>query len=259
MQATDPVTQRPETTSAAVNPLDVLKVLVLFGLAVYFAYNIVSGNITNYINIRFDWLSYVAVFIFAMLGIGSAWALYRRDTDAGYSADAHEVSSLGWWTIIIVALPLVMGTLIPSRPLSVDAISGGVQLSVASANSAAAFSRDPLERNVLDWLRVFAGETTPSRFDGEQANIIGFVYREPDFPTGHFMVARFTVSCCVADAQPIGLPVYAPELLDDLVDGDWVEVNGAFEAAVFRDTKVPIIQADAITIVSQPEHPYLYP
>ena len=48
-----------------------LKTALLLGLGLYFVYIIITGNLTNYINIRFSWLSYVAAIIFLMLGFAA--------------------------------------------------------------------------------------------------------------------------------------------------------------------------------------------
>jgi putative membrane protein len=62
----------------------------------------------------------------------------------------------------------------------------------------------------------------------------------------------------VADASAIGLPVYAPDA-EDIADGEWVQIDGAFEAGDFRGDQVPILQPTTLVVVEQPEHPYLYP
>lgn len=233
---------------------DWFKVFVLLALALYFAINILTGNLTNYINTRFAWLSYVAVILFATLGIASANALLRGTLPILHG----DRTTIQWPVIAIVALPLVFGTLIPSQPLGAQAVNGNISLTVAEYNVASAATKDPLSRNVLDWMRVFSGAATAASFDGQSAEFSGFIYREPDFPPGHVMVARFTVSCCVADASAIGLPVYWPEF-DTIADGEWVQVSGTFEAGLFRDTKTPILQAERVGVIDVPEHPYLYP
>ena len=53
------------------------KTAVLVGLALYFIYNIFSGNLTNYINVRFAWLAYVAVLIFIALAVANIYELFR--------------------------------------------------------------------------------------------------------------------------------------------------------------------------------------
>jgi putative membrane protein len=233
------------------------KVIILLGLAIYFVYNILSGNLSNYINVRFQWLSIVAVVLFSVLGLATLYGLlrghYRRDRGA-YGFDHRPIT---WSILAIASIPLLLGVLIPSQPLGAEAVNGNISLSVADYDLSGAFTKDPATRNVLDWLRVFSASSTPSEFDGQEATFIGFVYREPDFPEDHFMVARFTVSCCVADANAIGLPVYWPGA-GDIADGEWVQVSGEFVAGTFRDLKTPILQVDDLELIDQPLHPYLY-
>jgi len=230
-----------------------IKAGILLSMAVYFAFNIASGNIANYINERFAWLSYLAVVIFALLGAAVAYGALRREVaPRGYS---H--TPVTWGIIAIVAIPLLLGTLIPSRPLGADAVNGDISLNVATIDTSNSLSKDPLSRNILDWLRLFSGTTTASEYDGTPADLVGFVYREPEMGANHFMVARFTLSCCVADANAIGIPVTL-ENASDFADGDWVRVQGTFTAGVFRDQRVPILQVSEVEIVDEPEHPYLY-
>jgi putative membrane protein len=237
-----------------------VKTGILFGLSLYFAYNIISGNLTNYINERFSWLSYLAVALFFGLGVASLIALRRGEHVHHHHHDDHHDHSheqIGWGMIAVAAVPLILGTLIPSRPLGAEAVDN-ITITPLNYGAATILTKDPLDRNVLDWLRVFSQGDTPTAFNGEAADVVGFVYREPDFPANHFMVARFTVSCCVADASAIGLPVYW-ENADTMPDGGWVRVKGAFDAGQFDARETPILVAQNVEIVEQPEHPYLYP
>ncbi len=238
---------------------DWVKSAILLGLAAYFAFNILSGNLTNYVNFRFAWLSYLAVALFAALGTASVIALLRHDHDHDHDHDDHSHDTISWPVIVVVATPLLLGTLVPSRPLGAEAVGGSISLNAVSAGIATTITDDPLQRNVLDWLRIFTASDLPASFNGEQADVTGFVYREATFPPDTFMVARFTVSCCVADASAIGLPVYIENAGSVAPSGAWVRVQGAFEARQFRDRKTPILVASSIEPIDQPEHPYLYP
>lgn len=235
-----------------------LKTAILLALGAYFIYNIASGNLTNYINQRFAWLSYVAVVLFLALGAASAWdALRKRGQAACACEHDHDHQHITWLALAIVALPLVLGTLVPSRPLGSAAINGDISLNAAGANFTS-FSADPLQWNVLDWLRAFNSADDPERFNGQEADVIGFVYREATFPEDTFMVARFTISCCVADASAIGLPVVWQNA-GDFPQDTWVRVRGVFEVGAFRGDTVPVLHAAGVETVQQPEHPYLYP
>jgi uncharacterized repeat protein (TIGR03943 family) len=234
------------------------KTAILIGLAAYFGWVIASGNLSNYINERFAWLSYVAVGIFALLGVASAAETLRRRASDLPVIQPPGSEVITWRGIVVVAVPLVLGTLIPSRPLGAESVSGNLSTNAAATANMTAFTTDPLTWNVLDWLRAFHSEEDVTSFTGRQADVVGFVYREAGFPEDTFMVARFTVSCCVADASAIGLPVVwadAPNYPQDT----WVRVTGSFEVGEFRGDKLPILKAAAVEVVPQPEHPYLYP
>ncbi|MCA9965927.1 MAG: TIGR03943 family protein, partial [Anaerolineales bacterium] len=113
------------------------------------------------------------------------------------------------------------------------------------------------ERNILDWLGEFQRSGDPAALAGQRADVIGFVYRDARFGADEFMVARFTVSCCVADAAPVGLVVRWPDGAD-LPTDQWVEVQGRFEVGVFNGRSMPILVAETITKTKQPPQPYLH-
>jgi uncharacterized repeat protein (TIGR03943 family) len=252
-------TQNPPTNPERTRLI--VKTIILLGLGVYFVYNILSGNITNYINTRFAWLSYIAVALFFGLGGVSLYGLLKPASAAQPTAFDHNREKISLPVLLIVAIPLVLATLVPSRPLGVEAISGDLRITSATAARGSVVNKDPMQRDVLDWSRLFTQSDFPNEFDGQQASVSGFIYRQPDFPADTFMVARFTVSCCVADALPIGLPSYwtVPAGEDPLPDGTWVQVEGAFKAGNFSGISIPILQAQTITLIDQPEHPYIYP
>jgi uncharacterized repeat protein (TIGR03943 family) len=232
-----------------------LKPAILAGLGLYFNYNLASGNLTNYINVRFAWLSYLAAMLFLLLAAVTAYDLINtRRQDSQHTHD----HGLSWAGLAVVAIPLVLGTLIPSRPLGANAVEGDLASGITAVGGATAFTSDPLTWNVLDWLRAINGSDDLSGFNGQQADVVGFVYRAETFPPTTFMVARFVISCCAADAAAIGLPVIwddAPELAEDT----WVRVRGAFELGEFGGNLVPILHAETVERVPEPEHPYLYP
>ncbi len=231
------------------------KSALLFGLGAYFIYSIASGNLSNYINQRFSWLSYVAAGLFILLGAANAIDLMLHK-DAVSLDRSH--APITWPVMLIVAIPLLLGLLVPSRPLGSAAAQGSVSLTAASVTTATTFTTDPLKWNVLDWLRSFNSTDDISSFNGKEANVVGFVYREGTYADNQFMVARFTVSCCVADASAIGLPVMSDKASDFPAD-TWVSVKGTLKVDKFNGDNWPILQATSIEKIDQPEHPYLYP
>jgi len=234
------------------------KSLILLAMSVYFVVLIANGNLSNYINLRFMWLSYVAAAILLLL---SGWSLWRLRTNqplfiASGSSNSHI--PLSWGAIGILAIPLLLAIFVPSKPLGAEAISGGISIEpIGGTTAEAGYAVLPEERNVLQWLREFNNAANPAEMNGQPVDIIAFIYREPDMLDTQFMAARFTMSCCVADAFAIGMPVDAEDAAD-FETGAWVRIQGTLQAGTFQGEQVPIILPESIEPVDEPENPYLY-
>ncbi len=267
--------------------------LLLLCLGLYFLDNMLSGRIFFYINERFGWLSWIATGIFLALGVVGIVDLLRErrkehthdehdhaahDHDecehehdhaddhgqAGHDHAGHQHGAAPSWPILaLVGLPLILGLVVPAKPLGASAVgSNGVSTSFSvvqgSANTTQ-LSVAPTDRNVLDWVRAFNSASSVEEFNGQQADLIGFVYRDVRFKdAAQFMVARFTISCCVADATAIGVVVQSPDAAR-LDQDSWVHVKGKFQVQNVDGQQTPVLVADSLEPTNQPEHPYLYP
>jgi len=237
-------------------PLDTIaagKFLIVLGMGCYLLWLILTGNLNNYINQRFAWLVYVGAGVFFLLAavqFGQAWR-------SGAAQCHHEHYAIGGDILLIVAFPLLLALLIPARPLGIEAVNGGVSMNSVGVASEA-FSRSPLDRNILDWLREFERAPTPAAFNDSPADVVGFVYREPHFEAAQFMVARFTMSCCVADAFPIGMPAQWAAATE-YEAGAWLRLRGSLQAGDFAGEFLPILHVETIERVDEPAQPYLYP
>jgi putative membrane protein len=173
----------------------------------------------------------------------------------------HHHHSLSWWGLLILSLPVALGMLVIPQPLTTAAMSNrDLNLGTWSDGPAAAHAvtvAPPAERNILDWLRLFQAEPEASAFDGQEARLTGFVYREERFEAGSFMVGRFIIIHCVADASPAGLIVRWPEAAS-LRDDQWVEVYGRLKAGEFDGRAMPILWAESVNAIQPPAQPYLY-
>ena len=233
------------------------KTALLVGLGLYFVYIILSGNLTNYINVRFAWLSYIAAALFLLLGAASALRLRHGAHDHEHHHDHdhdHAHGTISWPVLAVIAIPLVLGTLIPSQPLGAQAVDG--DLNTIGGDTGAAFDVPAAERNILDWVRAFNATIDPAAFNGQEVDVTGFVFRGDNYAADQFMVARFTISCCVADSVAIGVPV----IWDDSIPADtWVRITGTMQASTFQNETRTVIQPTSVAVVERPDHPYLYP
>lgn len=245
------MTTAPHKHHEPVDGIAWAKSLILFGMGIYLTLLILTGNLDNYINQRFAWLVVVGALLFFLLALVNL----RGSLQPAEHEHAHHHYHISWDIIVVVAFPLLLAILIPSRSLGIEAVNGGISLNPVGV---AGVSRSPLDRNILDWLREFDRAATPAQFNGTPVDVIGFVYREPGHPEDGFMLARFTMSCCVADAFPIGMPMIAPAG-GEYAAGEWLRVQGQLKASAFGAEFLPVVMAEAIERVAEPKQPYLYP
>ena len=116
----------------------------------------------------------------------------------------------------------------------------------------------PDDRTILDWIKIFDYESDLSPYLDKPASVIGFVYHDPRLNKNQFMVGRFAVTCCVADAFAIGMAVDWPDSAS-LSENTWVNVKGTLDTVNIDGQKGPLIHAQSVNIVQAPDQPYLYP
>jgi putative membrane protein len=236
-----------------------LKALTLIGLAFFLYSRLYNGTLFFYINRRFAWLT-----LLAAIGLLLISASYQyRPTRPHIHEDAGHHHAISWGGLLVVILPVVLGLIVPPKPLGTSAmanrgVSVGSMASAASSGSGTVLvTTDEGDRTVLDWVIAFGENPDPAAFVGQEAHVVGFVYRDGRFDADTFMAGRFVVTCCVADATAVGLIVHWPEA-SSLAQDQWVEVSGHFEPGEFDGQQVPILVADTIIPTEPPNQPYLY-
>jgi uncharacterized repeat protein (TIGR03943 family) len=242
-----------------------LQALLLFGLFLFLMTKVINNQLTWYINLRFVTLT-IAGIVFLVILVQRLFSevLRLRRQRAGHEDHHHDghdhaPSSINLWIMLI---PLLIGVLIPARPLDSSAVSAkGLTTSAPLINSDASsqvFETPSEQRNVLDWVKLFYLEKELSPYIDQQASVVGFVYFDERLPDGQFFVSRFILSCCAADGYAVGMIVEWDQT-DTLKQDQWVQVRGPVDAVSFEGNVSPIIRAETVELVSQPDQPYLYP
>lgn len=248
--------------------------VVLAGLGIYFLLKIYDGRVLLYINQRFVPLVLLAgvglIFLAQLVGRErSASALAEGDAARDVSRASHpaEHEQHSGWVLWLVALPLLIGVLAPARPLSASALSSrGINYTTGLGSRVSSDSGEVLQvvqipggqRSVLDWLILFEETSDPFLLDGEDVDVTGFVYHAPGLSKDSFLVSRFTIACCVADAVALGMVVDWPEAAE-LPDNQWVRVRGTVYALEMDGKILPAVRAGQVEKVPAPEQPYLFP
>jgi uncharacterized repeat protein (TIGR03943 family) len=230
------------------------------GLFLYSRY--FTGSLLYYINERFVWLTVLASFGFILVGVSYRYRTECLHDHHGHDHGDHHHGHTGWGGLLLVISPIVLGLLIPPQPLGAAAMSNR-EVSLKSLTSAPAAAGTVLtkpkgENNILDWVMAFRSAPDMGSFTGQEAGVIGFVYRDQRMAADEFMVSRFVISCCAADAAPLGLVVRSPQAAE-LPTDQWVQVRGHFEPGQLDGEDIPILIATEITPTEVPDQPYLYP
>jgi putative membrane protein len=89
---------------------------------------------------------------------------------------------------------------------------------------------------------------------GSQVNFIGFVTRDSGMPEDEFVLTRFIISCCVADALSVQVRVVGVPP-GEFAEDQWVQVRGTF----YPVGGEILVDASDVTAVPRPSHPYLNP
>jgi uncharacterized repeat protein (TIGR03943 family) len=238
--------------------------LLLIALGIFLTAKIVSGKLIWYIHPRFIPLTILAVIVLVLIGL----VIFRAGNQTGQEKDnsneeepGHEHSP-SFWRLGVIMLPLAIGVLIPAHPLTASAVAGkGISSAVpitAAGSATIQFGQPADTRNILQWNDLFNSDADPSSYLGQQANVIGFVYHDPNLKEGQFLVGRFALVCCPADAFAVVMVVNWPKS-SALPTNQWVKVKGTVQSVQFNGQTLPSIQAVSVDFVDPPPQTYLYP
>lgn len=119
----------------------------------------------------------------------------------------------------------------------------------------------PEERTIIDWIRLINVYPEPDAYAGEAVDVKGFVIYPEGWPQGYLMVSRFVLTCCAADAYPVGIPVILPDAVSapkQYPVDSWLEINGQITTKTLDGRRQVAIAPTTITPVEEPRNPYEY-
>jgi putative membrane protein len=238
-----------------------LQALILLALCLFLVGKAVNSQLTYYINLRFVPLTIFGMILLAVLAqtIFNENRRARHDQKGHHHEDDPAPSPSNLWFML---LPLAIGILIPARPLDSSALATkGFNTTgplVSSDSTAELFETPSQDRNVLDWIKIFSYEDDLTPYMGQQASVIGFVFRDEQLVDDQFYVGRFIISCCAADGFAVAMVAESPDAQTYEQDA-WVLVKGTLSSTILNDRSVPLIQAESIQLVEMPAQPYLFP
>lgn len=169
----------------------------------------------------------------------------------------------GWSSALLIATAILGLVVTPKVFASQTAIQRGVTESVTMTRSqpqAFRSSSKPEERSLIDWIRTLNVYPEPDAYTGQPVKVQGFVVHPPDLPSQYLLISRFVITCCAADAYPVGLPVKLTNEDGKAYPADtWLEIQGKMITETLEKKRQLVIEATPpLKKIPAPTNPYDY-
>jgi uncharacterized repeat protein (TIGR03943 family) len=114
------------------------------------------------------------------------------------------------------------------------------------------------ERTLTDWVRTLNVYPEPDAYTGQSVKVQGFVIHPLGLPSDYLLLSRFVITCCAADAYPVGLPVQLTQNSQAYPQDTWLEVEGKMITQNLQNKRQLTIQASSLKPIPEPQNPYEY-
>jgi len=227
---------------------------VFMSLQLYF-----SGKVTYYVHPDFAFLDLIS-------GIFMAVVLLFLIASEGFKSSRGPIShsfSENKFKLVLAVLPLILFFLFQPRALSSQAfiarsIAGGGDIGLSrQLQQPAEFVINTEKRELIDWIRLFSQNAEPDTYAGMKVHVSGFVLRDGSLPDNYFTLARLVISCCAADARPIGLPVKYGASKCNFKSDEWLDLTGVFTVENVGGQRQPVIVINDAKEIPVPANPYV--
>lgn len=221
----------------------VAQAILLSAWAGLFWFLVASGQSWLYVGARTAWVVPTGGVVLSFAALGR-WLSIRAPR-------AETFTSGRAWALGLIALPVVVVMAFPPSSLG----SYAADRRSAALGFAATGDASEGEITLVDLGAALWSEETAAALAGRAGNevsFVGFVTRREGMPADEFLLTRFIVSCCVADALSVQVRVVnAPA--GRFEQDQWVEVEGAF----YPLGDEMVVDAARVRAVERPDRPYL--
>jgi putative membrane protein len=96
------------------------------------------------------------------------------------------------------------------------------------------------------------------QFVGKKLTISGFVYRDDTMKTDRFVLGRFAVQCCTADAMPYGMMVESADP-SQYANDTWLKITGTLGKMKYKGNEIMSLKLEKAVKIKPAVDPYVYP
>jgi putative membrane protein len=228
-----------------------VRTLVLVTWSGFLAWLWLTGETLRYLGPRTQWL--VPFGAVALAGAAFVYARGPRRAEPPARLSLREAAGYG-----ALVLPLVTGLLLANTQLG--SLAASKKLTARGIDPSALAELASRDASQLSFLQVrvaaedggFANEF--GIHPGRAVRLLGFVSKPPKHAGAPFELARFYITCCVADSVPVGVTIEpADPRPPPVARDDWLTASGE----LVRRGKTLRLRATRLERVNPPPHPYL--
>ncbi|MGD1805217.1 TIGR03943 family putative permease subunit [Dapis sp. BLCC M126] len=169
----------------------------------------------------------------------------------------------GWSSGLLLISALLALTITPQVFTSQTALQRGLTESLPVTRTQPQEFRTatkPEERSLIEWIRTLNVYPEPDAYNGQKVKVTGFVIYPRGLSEQYFWISRFILTCCAADAYPVGLPVKLPEgrSRSKYPQDSWFIIKGEMITEELRGQRKLTILPTEIESIPKPKNPYDY-
>ena len=233
-----------------------------------------TGKLNLLIHPDYFWLVIVTGVILILMAVIKGTQLFRsvqqrsaarrlgRNIPQPTTMNQHLTLFPPGWSGGLLLATAILGLLITPKVFSSQtAVQRGVTDTVTLTRSQPQAFRSvtrPEARSLIDWVRTIDVYPEPDAYQGQKVKVQGFVVHSSTLPAEYLTLSRFVITCCAADAYPVGLPVKLTQNRDAYPQDTWLEVEGQMITETLEGKRQVVISAKSLTKIPEPKNPYYY-
>lgn len=220
-----------------------------------------TGKLNLLIHPNYFWLAIAGGWGLLIVGSLKVWQLLRRRRTLVTNWQHITLFPPGFSSVLLLTTAILGLMFTPGVFTSQTALQRGVtDFLEATRSQPQAFHTTikPEERSLLDWIQTLNVYPEPDTYTGQKVKVQGFTIHPPELPQAYILLSRFVITCCAADAYPVGLPVKLDGDRQAYPPDTWLEVEGQMITKTISGKRQLTIQPKSIKKISQPQNPYDY-
>lgn len=217
--------------------------------AVLFWVLFLTGRVNLYLSTRTQWVVPIGAVLLTAAAIGRLAAARLPSPEPLRRREAVIMALMTLPAVIVLALP----------PVTLGSFSASKKTTFSSLAFSSIYGQIS-DTSDITLLSVAAAQTSSTgaqalaKRGGDEVDFVGFVTRYADTPADEFLLTRYVITCCVADATIVQVRV-VNVVPGRFTSNDWVEVKGQ----IYPIGREVIVNANDVVKVPQPAKPYLTP